>query len=96
MKVIVSLGRAGFQSNSLKIYPNPVKDIANLEIGTMESTLLITISDLNGKIVYTKSLSSTNDFIKEQINMSRFASGIYTVTVLYGKSSKQVLKVVKL
>ncbi len=56
------------------IYPNPVKDIVNIK-NTSNST--ITISDISGKI-YVNKISAQNT---EQIDMSRFTSGVYIIVV---------------
>ena len=36
VSVVVALGRISAEENSIKIYPNPVKDIATVEINTAE------------------------------------------------------------
>jgi hypothetical protein len=85
-------------ANTIKVYPNPVADIATLDIGrtTNTSALLILITDMQGKNVYTKQLSAGSYSIKEPLNMSTLAKGMYLVTVYFNGKEQQTLKVSKL
>jgi hypothetical protein len=98
MTVTVALGRFAAELNSVNIYPNPVENIAYLEVNTKtpKSNLQVTIMDLNGKVVLTKKISSVDYFVKQEINMSNLVKGIYTLTVNYSNKDKQTLKVIKL
>ncbi len=62
------------QSNSFSIYPNPVKNILNIT-NIINSEILI--SNLSGKIIYTK----TNCNESEKINLSNVKSGIYFIKI---------------
>ena len=61
-------------SNSFSIYPNPVKDVLNI---TNIINSEISISNLSGKIIYTK--TDCNE--SEKINLSNVKQGIYFVKV---------------
>ena len=66
------------QSNNINLYPNPVTDMATLEINAAQSNskLLAVITSMLGKIVYTENfISSGQNNIKEIINMSNLAKG---------------------
>ena len=97
VSVVVALGRISAQQNSINIYPNPVKDIATLEINTAEPTsnLSILISDFAGRIVYNKMVSSIEYHAIEKINMSTFSKGSYAVTVFFDEKFKQVVTIIK-
>jgi len=61
MVVVVALSRLSAQlSNNLTVYPNPVIDIATIEISSIKSNsnMLLVISDFNGKTVYKEVISS--------------------------------------
>ncbi|WP_419870901.1 M28 family peptidase [Chryseobacterium sp. CT-SW4] len=60
-------------SESLKIYPNPVKDILKIE-WSKETNFSIEITDLSGR-----SLLKTEN--KKEINVSGLANGVYLCTV---------------
>ena len=83
--------------NGIKIYPNPVVDITTLDINaiTANTTLLLVITDMQGKTVYKKQLVTGTYNTKERINMSSYAKGIYFVTVYFDSVKKITLKAIK-
>jgi len=94
----VALGRISPQQNSINIYPNPVKDIATLEINTAEPTsnLSILILDLRGRILYKKIASSIEYPKVEKINLSWVSKGVYIVDVFIDGSIKHTKRIIKL
>jgi hypothetical protein len=67
--------------NNIKIYPNPSSGLFNLEIlGSKNSTYQIKVFDVIGSIVYTKNIKGIQE-IKEQIDISNKAKGIYFLSV---------------
>ena len=99
VSVVVALGRiSGQESNSITIYPNPVKDIATVEINSenINSRLTLFISDFAGKIVYKKQIQSPYYKTTEKINMSTFSKGSYTVAVFFNSTDKQIFPIIKL
>jgi hypothetical protein len=89
---------AAQQSNNLKIYPSPVKDIAMVEINTVElsSSLLLVILDFRGRMIYKEVINSAQYIATEKINMSNFTKGAYTITVFFNGGDKQTVKIIKL
>jgi hypothetical protein len=83
--------------NAIRVYPNPVVDITTLEINrtTNATAMLVIITDMQGKNVYTKQLSAGAYSVKEPVNMSNIAKGVYLVTVHFSSQEKQTLKIVK-
>jgi hypothetical protein len=61
--------------DSVKIYPNPAKNILNFE-GFNSASIEVTIFDILGKNVLTKSLNTN-----ETLDVSQLVSGIYSITV---------------
>lgn len=59
---------------SIKIYPNPAKDILNLEIPSEIKNFSFEIKDMNGRLISTHE----NETI---INVSKLSSGVYLCTV---------------
>ncbi|MNK27430.1 hypothetical protein D3C87_457860 [compost metagenome] len=75
--------------NNIKSYPNPVKDIFNIEAqGKIKS---VKVYDVAGKQILTKDL---ND-VKSQIDFSRFGAGVYVVTTLLEDGTSTSTKVIK-
>jgi K+-transporting ATPase c subunit len=83
--------------NSIILYPNPVVDITTLDIKNTNSngTVLIQVTDMQGKTVYKKQLSAGSYATKEKINMSSFSKGVYLVTVYFTSQDKQTIRAMK-
>ena len=82
------------QKNSftLKCYPNPTQNFINISFkGNLAKQNLITIADLNGKIVFKKTINSPS----LSLDVSDFSSGAYVVSVENGKKKGQSLFVKK-
>jgi predicted AAA+ superfamily ATPase len=63
-----------FSLSGVKIYPNPAKDVLNIESST-EVLTKVSITDLNGRVV--KEVSNN----LSQISFGNLAKGIYMVTI---------------
>jgi serine protease AprX len=68
-------------SNKLKVYPNPVIDILNLDIPSSFGNVSVKIYNTTGQLYSTSNLSSDNN----QIDLSPLKPGLYFVTVLDDK-----------
>lgn len=77
----------GMANSGIKLYPNPTREIFNLEL---DSDNDVTIINATGQLVYSSKLSAGN----HQINLNDLAVGIYIVKVGNAASSKQ-LKFIK-
>lgn len=72
---------------NIKLYPNPTSDFVNFNT---EENVKVTISDLSGKIIYTKEYTTGN----VQIDLSHLQSGIYLANFA-GESFEQNEKIIK-
>jgi hypothetical protein len=54
------------------------------------------VTDVNGKIVYSKKVSSIGTILEESINMQNLPKGIYILSVIYNSRDIQTVKIVKL
>jgi hypothetical protein len=77
---------------SLKVYPNPVKDILNIQIPSSEYQSL-QITDLAGKAVLNRSIQRTDGY--ETVDVSHLVAGMYIVTVNSSNNSLRTKIVVK-
>ncbi len=87
-----------------KIYPNPINNIATVEIKTPEALQIIpgeklhlNIYDINGKLVDTYSniqLHNPDEVIRFNIYKKNLAPGIYEATLIYGGIRLGMLKIV--
>ena len=75
------LGTESFKRNSISIYPNPATN--SITISNDANALLnsIEISDINGRVVLTKKIDTT----EVQLSVSDLASGVYIVKVTTDK-----------
>jgi hypothetical protein len=98
VNVTVALGRLAPDPNYVKIYPNPVSDLATIEINTgkVNADLVILVTDMSGKSIFRKEIVTSTSVTKEQINMGTFVKGTYVITVLIDGQDQQSFKVVKL
>ncbi len=85
---IQTSGVDDFSSLNFSVYPNPVKDVLNIQ--TKSAVDKVVVYDILGKVV----LQEAPGKISPAINMSGLASGTYMVKVTIGNSSKTV-KVLK-
>ena len=78
---------------SVSFYPNPVNDILVIAgLNEIEDSVLITISDLNGKLFFNeKIINQTTDY---ELNLETYINGIYIIKVQAGEfmSSFKVVK----
>ena len=82
------LSTEDFTEDKFSVYPNPVKDILNIE--SAASVDKITVYDVLGKVV----LQEKPGKISPTVNMGSLSSGTYMVKVTIGNNSK-IVKIVK-
>ncbi len=63
----------------VKLFPNPVKEVLNIQINGNEKELVLTISDITGNTRITESLSNLPEKYTWQIDVSGFAEGVYFI-----------------
>lgn len=76
---------------TFRTYPNPTSSVLNLEISgnNIETTNLL-LYNIWGQVVFEKEIKAPYNKVKEEIDMSSFPAGIYSLSF-----GKKVLKVVK-
>ncbi|MCB9300606.1 MAG: T9SS type A sorting domain-containing protein [Lewinellaceae bacterium] len=76
------------------IYPNPVSQVATLEIfETFDTDVNAEIFNVNGARMWSKNLPK--DVKRIEIDLSQYPSGTYFLKLRYGKTGEKVLKVLK-
>ncbi|HEX7414534.1 MAG TPA: choice-of-anchor tandem repeat GloVer-containing protein [Bacteroidia bacterium] len=74
-------GAAGIEkfniNNEISIYPNPTKDVLNVECLMLNGTNQITISDILGNAIYHSTLNTQHS----TISVSDLAEGIYNISI---------------
>jgi len=85
---------AGLGENGLaavSIYPNPAKDLLNIDMTNYNKVTAIRIVDLQGKVLYETTDIKTS---KVTVDLSAFRSGVYLVqlTDIHGAESVAIVK----
>ncbi len=89
VNIVANMAVTDFSKNNIKSYPNPVKDVFNIEAqGKIKS---VKVFDVAGKQLMTKDLNE----VKSQIDFSKFNSGVYVVTTLLEDGTSSSTKVIK-
>ena len=98
MTVTVALERIAPKSTKLDIYPNPVHDIATVQVTLPQNNTNVTlvITNISGITVYKKQFVSGTTQVNQEIDMSNFGKGVYVVTVFFDSIQQQAIKVVKM
>ncbi len=84
----VTLGVNDNVKAAVKVYPNPVVDMLNVE--SPNKVKSVSVFDATGKAVSTYSLNAS----KSQINLSKLAPGVYVVNIEMENETKSI-KVIK-
>lgn len=72
----------GLNNKGVKVYPNPSQGQFNIEIPSLQSeTLTISLHDLKGSVVNTKTLSNSSKSFKGQINYQNVSPGFYILKI---------------
>ncbi|MGC4129733.1 MAG: GEVED domain-containing protein [Bergeyella sp.] len=86
---IGSLAVSESAKQSVKAYPNPVKDIFNIEAKSKINS--VKVFDAAGKQLFTNEVNE----VKAQIDFSKFAAGVYMVTTQLQDGTSTSTKVIK-
>lgn len=78
-----------FESNSLKVYPNPFNELLNIEVNE-DNLQAFQIIDLQGRLITQEKISGNS----HQINLNRLPQSVYILEVVTDKG-KQRVKIVK-
>ncbi len=79
---------------NMEVYPNPANDQISWNVKTQEaSNVIVSLIDINGKVVFNKSINGKIISYKDTLSLVDFANGVYTlqVTTNKGTSSQKVV-----
>ena len=79
---------------SASIYPNPAKSLTTLSFNA-DGKYAITITNVSGKILQTKTGVALKGENTTQLDVSKYANGIYSITISDEKSRKQTVRLNK-
>jgi hypothetical protein len=88
LDIYTGLEGSSLISSEINIYPNPASDHFTITGNLPErSSLTITISDLNGRIVYQQNMEYLTGSFETGIDVSDLSNGLYIVKVENGEKS---------
>jgi hypothetical protein len=86
---IINISRGGNKFQIASITPNPTKDKATIQIESLkDEEVLLTLSDISGKVVLTQKQTTTEGISSIDVNMATLSNGLYILSL---KNSEQVL-----
>lgn len=77
------------KNETISVYPNPVSEILTINITSITSASIITISDILGKSIYNKSIPLQSSF-SETIDVSKVTKGMYFLNFI--SKGKQITR----
>ena len=81
---------------AMKIFPNPSTDRIQIQISSIQGeSIILQISDVDGKIVNQENITSAGTLLSKTINIAAFPKGEYFLSVKTNAGT-QVQKFVKL
>ena len=88
---ITNVGVDEMGNNSIAIYPNPTKNIINVNFGNIQGAVSYTITSIEGRIIEQKQNVTTNEI---SIDLSNEGVGVYLLKV-ENKTNVNVYKIVR-
>jgi len=81
----------------LNVYPNPSSNLINLDLKTLESDVyVVSLKDISGKVILSGEWNVSSGQNNRAINISKYASGVYFLSLAEETSGKKVIyKIVK-
>ncbi len=78
-------------STLLSVWPSPVVDVASVEIASRDGgALLLTLLNAAGQQVMERRINGNSGSLRERLDMSAYAAGVYVLRLREGDTSRQV------
>nr|WP_321453683.1 choice-of-anchor J domain-containing protein [uncultured Carboxylicivirga sp.] len=90
---LVSTGLSDITSSEIRLYPNPVKDMLNVELPATKEDQLVQVVSATGSILKTVEVPAGAD--QAQINFTDLPRGIYLINIIHNDQSIKLVKIVK-
>ena len=81
------LSDESLDATALVLWPNPAKDVINFQYPSFSQKVTqVTLSDLQGRVVYKSNLRSREGLLRGQIKTTDFSKGFYILNLRQGNS----------
>lgn len=77
--------------NGFNVYPNPITDHFNIDLGATHADVTITLRNISGQLISTRNYQNVSDIRYE----TDFSDGIYIAEVKSSAGASAILKIVK-
>ena len=78
------LNKADFE---LTVYPNPTEGKINVQTTVPIYNFNLVLMNINGNVIYSDEMDAAEDGINKEIDLSRFAKGVYLLQLYNGEES---------
>jgi hypothetical protein len=83
-------------SDKLAVFPNPATDVIHERItSTITGTVKINVYDMNGRLVLSSQVNKSTETIRNTLNVSTLAPGMYTIQINIANQKTMVAKFIK-
>lgn len=82
------MATANVKQDEVSIYPNPVKDVLNIDLKTNQGN--VKIFDLSGKVIKTATVNKSGS-----VDVSKLSKGMYMVEITTNGNTKVTKKIIK-
>jgi type IX secretion system substrate protein len=72
---------------NIDVYPNPANQTLNINLSNSDSELNLVLISLHGSVVYIDKINSNQSGLSKQIDVSKFAKGVYFVRLFNSEQS---------
>lgn len=72
--------------DKISVYPNPNNGIFNVETEGLDGTITISVSNVSGQVIYTKTLNTQGESL-ESVDLKQYGAGVYFIKMEYGDKS---------
>ncbi len=97
VNVSICTGVNLFNKNSgFSLFPNPTNGILTLKMNTAQATnVTVEVMDAAGKIIMKNEFMFSDKIIANEINLEKFANGIYFIKLITSDKATQTIRVIK-
>ena len=82
------------ESRSVKIAPNPVKSLLNIELSGYSGNVTLQLISIQGRVLRQEKIQPVKNYAKQQMTVEGIASGTYLLIVMDEKGNRQREKVI--
>lgn len=87
-----SIGLVELPKSDIVAYPNPASEIVNIPHGKIEGNVIVTIIDINGRIIETQNSNSCSSTLT--VDVASLSTGLYTMKLTYEDGTSENIQVV--